>query len=75
MAGAIALGSMVITFVPADVLAALASDSLVAHPFRAKLVGVILLSLATYGPMLLISGGITFWFDLRRTQAPAEQSE
>jgi hypothetical protein len=75
VAGAIALGSVVITFVPADVLAALAGDSLVAHPVRAKLVGVILLSLMTYGPMLLISGGISFWLYLRHTQAPAQEGE
>jgi hypothetical protein len=71
--GAIVLGDLVITFAPADVLAALANDSLVAHPFRTKLVGVILLSLATYGPMLLISGSISFWFYLRHTQTPMQE--
>jgi hypothetical protein len=73
--GAIALSSLVMTFVPADVLAVLASDSLAAHPFRAKLVGAILLSLMTYGPMLLISGGISFWLYLRHTQAPAQEGQ
>jgi hypothetical protein len=73
--GAIALGSLAMTFVPADALAMLASDSLIAHPFRAKFVGVMLLSLAVYGPMLLISGGVSFWLYLHHTQAPAEESE
>jgi hypothetical protein len=72
---AIALGSVVITFLPADFLEALANESLVTHPGRAKLDGAILLSLMTYGAMLLISGGITFWLYLRHTQAPAQESQ
>jgi hypothetical protein len=75
VACAIALGSLVIAFLPADVLAALANDSLVTHPARARLVGVIILSLMTYGTMLLISGGISFWLYLRHTQAPAQEAQ
>ena len=72
---AIGLGSLVITFIPADVLGALANDSLVTHPVRAKLVGAILVSLVTYGTMLLISGGVSFWLYLRHTQTPAQESQ
>ena len=71
----IALGSLVITFLPADILAALADDSLVTHPVRAKLVGTILISVMTYGTMLLISGGISFWLYLRQTRVPAQEGQ
>src|ERR1019366_7720218 len=56
IACAIALGSIVIAFLPADLLAALANDSLVTHPVRTKLWGTILVSFIAYGSMLLISG-------------------
>jgi hypothetical protein len=71
--GAMAVASFAIAFLPADVLAALGSDSSVAHADRAKLDGTILLSLLVYGTMLLISGGISLWFYLRHTQAPAQE--
>jgi hypothetical protein len=74
VAGAIALGSLAITVLPAHVLGALANDSLT-QPFPAKLVGAILLSLMTYGTILLLSGGISFWLYLRHTQAPMQESE
>ena len=73
--GAIAVASLVIARLPADVLAALANDSLLTHPARAKLVGVIILSLMTYGTMLLISGGISFGLYLHHTQAPAREGQ
>lgn len=72
---AMALGSLVIAFLPADVLVALANDSSAAHADRAKLTGTILLSLMVYGTMLLISGGISFWLYLRHTQAPAQEDQ
>ena len=73
--GAIAVASLVIAFLPADVLRALGSESPVAHPDRAKLLGTILLSLIAYGTILLISGGISFWLYLRHTQAPAQEGQ
>ena len=72
---AIALGSMAISFFPAEVLAAMAHDSLVTHPVLAKLGGVMVVSFLTYGAMLLISGGISFWFYLRHTQAPPQEGQ
>jgi hypothetical protein len=75
IAGAIAVASFVIASLPSDVLGALASDSSVGHPGRAKLDGSIFLCLIAYGTMLLISGGISFWFYLRHTQAPAQDAQ
>ena len=72
--GAMAVASLVIAFLPADVLGALGSE-LPAHPDRAKLLGTILLSLMVYGTMLLISGGISLWLYLRHTQAPAQEGQ
>ena len=72
---AMALGSLVIAFLPAEVLASLANDSSAAHPVRAKLAGTTLLSLMVYGTMLLISGGLSFWLYLRHTQAPAQEAQ
>jgi hypothetical protein len=62
-------------FLPADVLAAMANDSLVTHPVRAKLGGTIVVSFMTYGAMLLISGGISLWLYLRHTQAPPQEGQ
>jgi len=72
---AIALGSLVIAFLPADVLGALANDSSAAHPVGAKLTGTILLSLMIYGTMLLVSGGISFWLYVRHTQAAVREGQ
>jgi hypothetical protein len=72
---AMTLGSLMIAFLPVDVLGALANDSSAAHPVRAKLAGTTLLSLIVYGTMLLISGGISFWLYLRHTQAPAQEGQ
>jgi hypothetical protein len=72
---AMALGSLVIAFLPAEVLGALAHDSSAAHPVRAKLAGTTLLSLMVYGTMLLISGGLSFWLYLRHTEAPAQEGQ
>ena len=72
---AMALGSLVIAFLPADVLGALANDSSAGHPVGAILAGTTLLSLMIYGAMLLISGGISFWLYLSRTEAPAQEGQ
>jgi len=75
VAGAIALASIAIGFLPADFLAAMANDSLVTHPFLAKFGGTLVVSFMTYGAMLLVSGGISFWLYLRHTQAPAREGQ
>lgn len=72
IAGAMVVASLVIAFLPADVLSALGSE-VPAHPHRARLLGMILLSLIVYGTLLLISGGISFRFYLRRTRVPAQE--
>jgi hypothetical protein len=68
VAGAMAIGSFAITFLPASLLAAVAGDSWATRP-------VLLLTLIVYGPILLISGGISFWLYLRHTQAPAREGQ
>jgi hypothetical protein len=73
--GTIVLGSIMIAFVPADNLAAVASISLAAHPVGAKLVGILLLSFLTYGLILLVSGSISFWLYLRHTHAAAREGQ
>jgi hypothetical protein len=75
IASAIALGSIVIAFLPASFLAALANDSLVIHPVQAKLWGTIIVSFMAYGSMLLISGSISFWLYLRHTQTPGQEGQ
>ena len=75
VAGAIALASIAIGFLPADFLAAMANDSLVTHPFLAKFGGTLVVSFMTYGAMLLVSGGISFWLYLRHTPAPAREGQ
>lgn len=74
IACAIALGSILIAFVPTDLLAALANDSLATHPVRTRLWGTLLVSFIAYGSMLLICGGVTFWLYLRHTQEPGQEA-
>jgi hypothetical protein len=69
-----AAGSLVITALPAHVVGALAKNSWITRQFPAKLVGALLLTMALYGCLTLISGGISFWLYLRHTQAPARES-
>ncbi len=75
VAGAMALGALVIAFLPADVVGALASHSWVLRIVPAKLVGAVLLTMTLYGTLLLISGGISFWLYLRHTEAPAQDRQ
>jgi hypothetical protein len=75
VAGVMALGSLVIAFLPANLIAAVANDSWVTHPVRAELVGAWLLSVTLFGAILFVSGGISFWLYLRHTQVPAEDGQ
>jgi hypothetical protein len=74
IAGAMAVASFVIAFLPADFLGALGSES-PAHPDRARLLGTLLLSLMVYGALLLISGGISLWLYLCHTQPPVQEGQ
>jgi hypothetical protein len=69
---AMMLGSFAIAFLPAGSFITLAGDSWT-DPVLTKLAGGFLLSILTYGAMLSISGGISFWLYLRHTQAPAQE--
>jgi hypothetical protein len=73
VASGMALGSLVIAFLPARLVSALVGDSWLTRRVPATVVAAILLSFVLYGAMLLISGGISFWLYLRHTQAPVEE--
>jgi hypothetical protein len=73
--GAIAVASLVIAFLPADVLRALGSELPVVLPDRAKPLGILLLNLVAYGTILSISGGISLWLYLRHTHFPAQEGQ
>jgi len=75
VAGAMALGSLAIAFLPAKLIAAVANDSWVSHRLRAEIVGAWLLSMTFFGAILFVSGGISFWLYLRHTQVPAEEGQ
>jgi hypothetical protein len=66
--GAIAICSVVIAMLPADLVGKLADSGQVG--FSAATVGAWLLSVLVYGVILLVSGGISFWLYLRHTQPP-----
>lgn len=70
-----AIGSLVISFLPADLLAAMANDSPLTHPVLATLVGTMIVSFMTYGAMLLVSGSISLWLYLRNTHVPLEEGQ
>jgi antibiotic biosynthesis monooxygenase (ABM) superfamily enzyme len=53
----------------------MANDSLEAHPVLAKLGGTMVVSFMTYGAILLVSGGISFWLYLRHTQGPTRDGQ
>jgi hypothetical protein len=61
----VALGSLVIAFLPADSVGA------VAKPLWR---GAFLLTMMLYGAVSLVSGGISFWLYLRHTEAPAPEA-
>jgi hypothetical protein len=66
--------SLMIAILPADLVGALANHSWITAVFPAKLVGALVFTMMLYGTTLLISGGISFWLYLRRTQAPPQES-
>ena len=75
VAWAMALGSVIIAVLPADVIGAMASHSWITRQVPAKAVGAFTFTMMLYGALTLISGGISFWLYLRHTQAPAHQSQ
>jgi hypothetical protein len=70
VAGAIAICSVAIAMLPADLVGRLAESGQVG--FSAAVVGAWLLSVLVYGVILLISGGISFVLYLQRTQPPMQ---
>jgi len=68
------LGSLTIAILPPDLLEALYNSEL-PPVLPLKLVVAIMLVFILCGVLLTISGGISFWFYLRHTQAPAQDSQ
>ena len=62
----VALGSVAIAVLPADLVGALAD-----HSWQ----GAFMLIMMLYGAVLLVSGGISFWLYLRHTEAPAPEAQ
>lgn len=75
VAGAIAICSVVIAILPVELVGALAGSTSSAGAFSAAAVGAWLLSILTYGVILLISGVISFVLYLRHTQPPERAAE
>ena len=74
VAAAMALGSLIIAFLPENLIGALTDESMVTTVLPPRLERAYLLSIFLYGALMLISGGISFWLYLRYTQAPAEDA-
>jgi len=74
IAGAMAVASLVITFLPVNFVRAVGRE-FPARPDQAKFLGTILLSAMVYGALLMISGGISFWLYLRHTRPPAQEGQ
>jgi hypothetical protein len=70
--GVLAVGSLVIAFLPVDVMGTLAKDSWAPGVLSERATGVVWLTFMLYGTVCMVSGAISFWLYLRRTQAPAE---
>jgi ABC-type xylose transport system permease subunit len=66
VASAMALGSILIAILPGDLIGSLNGLSWLA---------LCLPSFMLWGPLLLISGGISFWLYLRHTRPPAPEGE
>lgn len=65
IAALMAVGSLTIAFLPADLITSVAGRSLL---------GPLLFVFLLCGTLLLSSGGITFWFYLRHTHPPAQEA-
>jgi hypothetical protein len=72
----LAASSLVVGLLPASTLDALIGNSWVARRhLPSQAFAAFWLCLTTYGVLTLISGGISFWLYLRRTQPPAPEQE
>ena len=68
---AMAICSLVIALLPANLVGSLAKNSWLIATYPARSVGVLLLSISLYGMLILISGGISFLLYLRHTEPAA----
>jgi len=72
IAAALTAGSVVVAFLPADLLCSVAGDS---RPIPAQLAGTWILTFLLYGALLSISGGISFWLYMRHTRPPEPDAQ
>jgi hypothetical protein len=70
-----AAGSLAIALLPANLVGAIAVHSWITRMCSAQAYGAFWLSMALYGAVISISGGISFWLYLRRTQPAARDAE
>jgi magnesium-transporting ATPase (P-type) len=69
------LVSIAIAILPANLIGAMANGSWIAARFPARLVGALWLTMTSFGTMLLVSGSISFWLYLHRTEAPSQEEQ
>jgi hypothetical protein len=68
-------GEIVVAALPADLAAGFANHSSLTSAIPARAIGAYWLAFVVYGTVLMVSGGISFWFYLRHTQAPAQEGQ
>jgi len=73
--GAMVLCAILIAILPASLLGAVAGGSWITAQFPASFVGAFLIFFVFNGTLYLVSGGISFWLYLRRTQPAPEEAE
>jgi hypothetical protein len=67
-------GVFVIAGLPADLLENFANHTSLTSAISAKAVGSYWLTFGFYGAVLMLSGALSLWLYLHRTQAPAQES-
>lgn len=68
-------GSLVIAVLPTDLLQTFANHTSLTPAIPAKAVGAFWLTFVVYGTVLMVSGAISLWLYLRRTQSPAQEEQ
>jgi hypothetical protein len=72
---AMSLGTLAVTVLPAPLVSDLGSRSCWWRPVMApRPAGLMMITILVFGGLLLVSGGISLWLYLRRTQAPSREA-
>jgi hypothetical protein len=72
---AMVVSTVLIAFLPADLLENLAGHSSLGSALTARTLGASWLTWTAFGVLFLVSGAISFWLYLRHTQPVAQESE